>query len=99
MEQNSEHPIALGIVRFAEEKGVKLLEVRDFQSLTAQGIQGKIGGKDVLVVSPNYLKSKNIALPESAQSKAAETVVLAAGSFRRNIPRPCVATTMLREAA
>ncbi|MCE7923016.1 MAG: copper-translocating P-type ATPase [Haliscomenobacteraceae bacterium CHB4] len=75
LEQNSEHPIALGIVRFAEEKGVKLLEVRDFQSLTAQGIQGKIGGKDVLVVSPNYLKSKNIALPESVQSKTAETVV------------------------
>jgi len=75
LEQNSEHPIAQGIVRSAEEKGVKLLEVRDFQSLTAQGIQGKISGKDVLVVSPNYLKNKNIALPESVQSKAAETVV------------------------
>lgn len=75
LEQNSEHPIARGIVKYAEERGVKLLHVHNFQSLTARGIQGKINGKDVLVVSPNYLKEKNIALPESATDDAAETVV------------------------
>lgn len=75
LEQNSEHPIAQGIVQYAKEKSISLLEVSEFQSLTAQGIQGKINGKEVSVVSPNYLKSKGIALPEVAQSDAAETVV------------------------
>ena len=75
LEQNSEHPIAQGIIRYAKEERVSLLEVTEFQSLTAQGIQGKIDGKEVMVVSPNYLKSKGIALPEAARSNAAETVV------------------------
>ncbi|MBL7783941.1 MAG: cadmium-translocating P-type ATPase [Saprospiraceae bacterium] len=75
LEQNSEHPIAQGIIRYAKEERVFLLEVIEFQSLTAQGIQGKINNKEVMVVSPNYLKSKGIALPKAAQSNAAETVV------------------------
>lgn len=75
LEQNSEHPIAEGIVKHAKEKGVALLEVRDFQSLTARGIQGRIDGKNVLVVSPQYLKDKQIDLPQNAQNDAAETVV------------------------
>jgi Cu2+-exporting ATPase len=75
LEQNSEHPIAGGIVKHAKSQGLALLEVRDFQSLTARGIRGKIAGKEVLVVSPNYLKDNNIALPENARSDAAETVV------------------------
>ena len=75
LEQNSEHPIAQGIILYAKEERVSLLEVSEFQSLTAQGIQGKINDKEVMVVSPNYLKSKGIALPEAAQSNAAETVV------------------------
>jgi len=75
LEQNSEHPIAQGIVRYAEEKGILVIEVSEFQSLTAQGIQGKINDKEVMVVSPNYLKIKGIAFPEAAHSNAAETVV------------------------
>ncbi|MBV6441466.1 MAG: Copper-exporting P-type ATPase B [Saprospiraceae bacterium] len=75
LEQNSEHPIAEGIVNHAKEKGMSLREVSDFQSLTARGIRGKIDGKDIMVVSPNYLKEKNIPVPESALADAAETVV------------------------
>ena len=75
LEQNSEHPIAGGIVKYANEQGIALLEVRDFQSLTARGVQGTIDGKDVLVVSPQYLKDKQIGLPQNARSDAAETVV------------------------
>jgi Cu2+-exporting ATPase len=75
LEQNSEHPIAEGIVKHAKAQGLALLEVLDFQSLTARGIRGKIAGKEVLVVSPNYLKDNNIALPENILSDAAETIV------------------------
>lgn len=75
LEQNSEHPIAAGIVKHAREMGIALVEVSGFKSITAQGIQGNVLGKESLVVSPNYLKAHAIPMPESAKSQAAETIV------------------------
>ncbi len=75
LEQQSEHPIAQGIVKAAKEKGLELKKVEDFKSITAKGIQGKINGKNWKVVSPGYLKENNLSIPEKAGSDAAETIV------------------------
>jgi len=56
VEQNSEHPIAKGIIKSAED----LKKVTDFKSIPGKGAQGKVEGKDVKVVSPGYLQEKNI---------------------------------------
>src|SRR5699024_2248364 len=45
VEQHSEHPIAAGIVKSAQEKGVALKETADFESLTGKGIQGVVNGR------------------------------------------------------
>ncbi|MEQ8554144.1 MAG: heavy metal translocating P-type ATPase, partial [Cyclobacteriaceae bacterium] len=75
LEQQSEHPIAQGIVKAAKEAGLTLKKVENFESLTAKGIQGKIEGKNWKVVSPGYLKESEINIPEQAGSDAAETIV------------------------
>lgn len=75
LEQQSEHPIAQGIVKAAKEAGLALKKVENFESLTAKGIQGKIEGKNWKVVSPGYLKENDIKIPEQAGSDAAETIV------------------------
>ncbi len=75
LEQQSEHPIAQGIVKAAKEAGLALKKVENFESLTAKGIQGKIEGKNWKVVSPGYLKENDINIPEQAGSDAAETIV------------------------
>ncbi|MCB0574984.1 MAG: copper-translocating P-type ATPase [Saprospiraceae bacterium] len=75
LEQNSEHPIAQGIVAHAKEQGVELREVSDFQSLTAQGVKGKIAGKEIAVVSPKYLKDNQLEMPGEAQGENTETLV------------------------
>lgn len=75
LEQQSEHPIAQGIVKAAKEAKLKLKKVENFESLTAKGIQGKIDGKSWKVVSPRYLKENKIEIPEKAGSDAAETIV------------------------
>ncbi|SMD44726.1 Cu2+-exporting ATPase [Aquiflexum balticum DSM 16537] len=77
LEQQSEHPIAQGIVKVAKEAGLTLKKVENFESLTAKGIQGKIDGKSWKVVSPRYLKENKIEIPEKAGSDAAETIVFA----------------------
>ena len=59
LEQNSEHPIAKGIIEAANDK----YKVEDFNSITGKGVTGKVNGKDLKVVSPGYLKEKDMTIP------------------------------------
>jgi Cu2+-exporting ATPase len=56
LESQSQHPIAQGVVRGAEERGVKPKTVDEFKSLTGQGAEASIEGRTVRVVSPGYLR-------------------------------------------
>jgi Cu2+-exporting ATPase len=56
VEQNSEHPIAKGIVNSAKTAN----KVSDFKSIPGKGAQGKVDGKEVKVVSPGYLRENKI---------------------------------------
>ena len=75
LEQQSQHPIAQGIVREAHKRGLALPAIQDFTSLTGKGVTATTAGKAVVVASPGYLKEKNIAPPVDAVSNGAETVV------------------------
>ncbi|MBY0433300.1 MAG: cadmium-translocating P-type ATPase, partial [Cyclobacteriaceae bacterium] len=74
LEQNSEHPIATGIVEKAKELKLSLPAISDFNAITGKGIQAIWNGKQVRVVSPGYLKEKNLNRQLQASSEA-ETVV------------------------
>ena len=58
LESYSEHPIAKGVVASAKET----FKVEDFKSIPGKGVQGKINGKFVEVVSPGFLKERNIKI-------------------------------------
>ena len=75
LEQNSEHPIATGILAKAKELSIKIPQVTNFKAITGKGIEADVDGKKVKVVSPFYLKENNIALPEGYTSAKAETIV------------------------
>jgi Cu2+-exporting ATPase len=74
LEQNSEHPIAVGIMRKAKEEGLEILRVDEFKALTGKGVEAIVEGLDVKVVSPGYLRDKDMPIPTNAYSDAAETV-------------------------
>ena len=56
VEQNSEHPIAKGIVKSAEKK----YDVKDFKSISGKGASGKVNGDEIYIVSPGYLAENDI---------------------------------------
>src|SRR5262249_3456271 len=58
IEQNSEHPIARGIVRGATEKW----SVDNFRAIPGKGAEGDVKGRTVLAVSPGYRSEKNIVV-------------------------------------
>src|SRR5699024_9517927 len=72
IEQNSEHPIATGIVKETNEKDINLGKVTDFESITGKGIQGKVDGKKVNVVSPGYVNSNNLSYNKQLFNKMSE---------------------------
>jgi Cu2+-exporting ATPase len=75
LEQTSEHPIAVGVMKEVKDRSITVPKAENFNAITGKGVEAKVDGKDVKVVSPGYLKDKNIPVPENAYSSAAETVV------------------------
>lgn len=74
LEQNSEHPIATGIIDKAKESKLAMPAITDFKAITGKGIQALMDGKQVNVVSPGYLKENNLSA-NIAGSTEAETIV------------------------
>ena len=84
LESQSEHPLASAIVDAAREKQLAISEVKDFDSITGQGISGKIDGRNVLFGKFELLENRGVAdthqlqdVAESWQSEA-KTVIYAA---------------------
>ncbi len=72
LEQSSEHPLARAVVDYAEEQGIKLEHVEDFESVTGGGIKGKVNGRLILVGKQKFVEGYGIVLPEDLKEKASE---------------------------
>ena len=75
LEQKSEHPIATGILKKAKDLNISIPPTENFKSVTGKGVEASVEGKNILVISPGYLKEKNIRVPEGFQTNDMETVV------------------------
>lgn len=72
LEKHSEHPIAQGIVNYAVNNGAKLYDPEEFKAIPGRGIEGKVNGLRVKVVSPNYLKELGIEISDERIAKIAQ---------------------------
>ncbi|TFG22038.1 MAG: copper-translocating P-type ATPase [Promethearchaeota archaeon] len=75
LEQNSEHPIAKGIVKKAQEFEVSIQQPSNFNAIKGKGVEGSLEGKNISIASPNYLKEMNIPLPEELNKGPIDTIV------------------------
>jgi Cu+-exporting ATPase len=62
IEQNSEHPLALAIVQAAKEKSIPILKVNDFDSITGEGLKGRIENKEILIGKLKFLQNHHISI-------------------------------------
>lgn len=72
IELNSEHPIAKGIVNEGKSKELERLEITDYQNITGKGLMAKVGGRDIRVVSPGYMRSEKISFDDEHYEKLAQ---------------------------
>lgn len=75
LEQNSEHPIATGIIEKAKELSVFILSAEKFNAITGKGVEATVDNNDIKVVSPGYLIEQSISLPANYNTDESETVV------------------------
>jgi Cu+-exporting ATPase len=60
VERQSEHPIALAIVRGAMAEGLSIPEVTNFNSLTGYGVAATVAGREVLVGADRLMTREGI---------------------------------------
>jgi len=83
LERGSEHPLAAAIVEAAKEREIRLVEAKDFDSLTGKGIRGTVDGKALAIGNPALFEELGIDPGGLAEAMAnrqeqGETVILAA---------------------
>ncbi len=83
VEQESEHTIAQGVVRSAEERALSLSRAEKFQSIAGQGVTAAVEGRSLTIGSPAMLRQLGVELPpelrdavERAGSLAQTAIIL-----------------------
>ena len=61
-EKNSEHPLGQAIVQGAQGKGLELLKVEHFDSITGRGIEALINGQMILAGNRKLMEERKISL-------------------------------------
>ena len=75
LEQKSEHPIATGILQKVKDQSIIIPAAENFNAITGKGVEAIVEGKKIMVVSPGYLKEKNIPIPDGFAANDTETIV------------------------
>lgn len=72
LEQNSEHPLARGIVDAARARDIEPVPAQDFRAIPGRGAAARVEGHEVMVVSPGYLGERAGATDDADVRRAAE---------------------------
>lgn len=72
IESQSEHPIASGVVRGAEERGIRAPQPKGFRAIPGKGAEATVQDTNVKVVSPGYLRETSIEVASDEVRRVAD---------------------------
>ncbi|MBC6432894.1 copper-translocating P-type ATPase [Nostoc sp. HG1] len=83
VEDNSEHPLASAVVKYAQSQEVSLIEVKNFQANAGSGVQGVVSNQLVQIGTQRWLtelgiNTINLQQYKDAWEAAGKTVILIA---------------------
>jgi Cu+-exporting ATPase len=70
LELRSEHPLGKALVEAARERGIALIEPSAFESVTGQGIRGKVGAQRISLGNARLIATEQLELGELEQRAA-----------------------------
>ncbi|HYH19956.1 MAG TPA: heavy metal translocating P-type ATPase [Azospirillum sp.] len=71
LERSSEHPLAAAIVASAKERGLPVMDVGDFSSVTGKGVTGRVAGRQVFLGNAKLMMELGVA-PGDLEARADE---------------------------
>lgn len=101
-ESGSEHPLGKAIVKKAKEKGIEILEPKNFKAIFGKGVMAEINGKKILVGRKELMEENNLDV-SSAQEMVSQlqeegkTVMWVAEEGKRVLGAIAVADTLKDE--
>ncbi|MDD4136460.1 MAG: copper-translocating P-type ATPase, partial [Methanoregula sp.] len=88
VEKNSQHPLAVAVVKAAQERGIKIEVSGDFDTFGGRGVAATVLDETVLIGNRAFLNEKSVAIPDEIESRIAaleqegKTAVLVAAGGR-----------------
>jgi P-type Cu2+ transporter len=70
VEADSEHPLAQGIVRSAEERGVEVRAAEGFEAIPGKGVRATVNGRELLMGGPALLRAESLEVSEPVREFA-----------------------------
>jgi P-type Cu2+ transporter len=70
IESESEHPIARGIVKTAEDKGIEVPAADGFRAITGKGVAATVEGTEYHMGGPALLKAEEVEVPPRSKEAA-----------------------------
>ena len=62
IEKNSQHPLATAILNYADEKNIKISEVKNFDSVSGRGLSADLDGKKYFAGNREFMEEEKIDL-------------------------------------
>ncbi len=72
VESESEHPIAKGIVKTAQDRKLEVPSAEGFRAVTGKGVAASVKGSEYYMGGPAILEAEDAQVPESLRSAAEE---------------------------
>lgn len=72
LEQSSEHPLAFSIMQAAKHQSIDLPKVENFNSITGQGVVGRVEGREIRVGKIDLLKDEGVGISDFLLRKGVE---------------------------
>eukprot|EP00744_Colponema_vietnamica_P023307 GILI01033693.1.p1 GENE.GILI01033693.1~~GILI01033693.1.p1 ORF type:complete len:566 (-),score=-18.68 GILI01033693.1:767-2440(-) len=69
LNQNSEHPLAEAVVKYAKAKNISLIEVKDFEAVSGKGVIGTVANNKVALGNKNLINQEGAIIPEDFEQK------------------------------
>ncbi|MEO6902772.1 MAG: copper-translocating P-type ATPase [Bacteroidia bacterium] len=64
LNKHSEHPLGEAIVKYGKEKGIKLLDVKNFEAVTGKGVTGIVENKKIALGNNTLMANNNAKISD-----------------------------------
>jgi len=71
-ERGSEHALGQAIVNAAQQRGLSLVHPEKFSSISGQGVEAVVGGRNLLIGNAGLLRARNLSPDETSAQKLAD---------------------------